>query len=87
MTNQSNNNTNSGFMGSAAVQGNSLMQYVRAMEPATIEQLSRPVSGDVLQAMEHNIKDLVTLTPSIETNEQQPWQITTLTDYNPATPG
>ncbi|MEO0352045.1 MAG: DUF760 domain-containing protein [Cyanobacteria bacterium P01_A01_bin.15] len=64
MTNQSNNNTNSGFMGSAAVQGNSLMQYVRAMEPATIEQLSRPVSGDVLQAMEHNIIGMLGGLPS-----------------------
>ena len=64
MTNQSNNNTNSGFMGSAAVQGNSLMQYVRAMEPATIAQLSRPVSGDVLQAMEHNIIGMLGGLPS-----------------------
>ncbi|MBT9314176.1 DUF760 domain-containing protein [Leptothoe spongobia] len=57
MTNQSNNSTNSdsGFMGGAAVQGNSLMQYVQSMEPETIAQLSRPVSGDVMQAMEHNI--------------------------------
>ncbi|MEM7796754.1 MAG: DUF760 domain-containing protein [Cyanobacteria bacterium P01_C01_bin.118] len=55
MTNQSNNNTNSGFIGGAAVQGNSLMQYVQAMEPETIAQLSRPVSTDVMQAMEHNI--------------------------------
>ena len=55
MTNQSNNNTNSGFIGGAAVQGNSLMQYVQSMEPETIAQLSRPVSTDVMQAMEHNI--------------------------------
>ena len=55
MTNQSNNNTNSGFIGGAAVNGNSLMQYVQSMEPETIAQLSRPVSKDVMQAMEHNI--------------------------------
>ncbi|MGD1856240.1 MAG: DUF760 domain-containing protein [Leptolyngbyaceae cyanobacterium] len=55
MTNQDNNNTNSGFIGGAAVQGNSLMQYVQSMEPETIAQLSHPVSGDVMQAMEHNI--------------------------------
>lgn len=55
MTNQSNNNTNSEFIGGAAVQGNSLMQYVQSMEPETIAQLSRPVSNDVMQAMEHNI--------------------------------
>lgn len=55
MTNQSNNNTNSEFIGGAAVQGNSLMQYVQSMEPETIAHLSRPVSNDVMQAMEHNI--------------------------------
>ena len=55
MTNQSDNNTNSGFMGGAAVQGNSLMQYVQSMEPETIAKLSHPVSGEVMQAMEHNI--------------------------------
>ncbi|MFG6103071.1 bestrophin family ion channel [Leptothoe sp. EHU-05/26/07-4] len=32
----------------------------------------------ICQTMEHNIQDLITLTPSIEKNEQQPWQITTL---------
>lgn len=55
MTNQSNNDTNSGFIGGAAVNGNSFMQYVQSMEPETIAQLSRPVSKDVMQAMEHNI--------------------------------
>ena len=55
MTNQSNNDINSGFTGGAAVQGNSLMQYVQSMEPEMIAQLSRPVSNDVMQAMEHNI--------------------------------
>ncbi len=55
MTNRSDNNANSGFVGGAAVKGNSLMQYVQSMEPETIAKLSRPVSGDVMQAMEHNI--------------------------------
>lgn len=32
----------------------------------------------ICQAMEHNIRDLMTLTPSIEKNESQPWQITGL---------
>ena len=32
----------------------------------------------ICQAMERNIQDLTTLKPSIETNEQQPWQITAL---------
>ena len=64
MTNESNNNTNSGFMGGAAVQGNSLMQYVQSMEPEMIAQLSRPVSGDVMQAMELNIIALLGGLPS-----------------------
>lgn len=55
MTNRSNNDTNAEFMGGAAVQGNSLMQYVQSMEPETVAKLSRPVSTDVMQAMEHNI--------------------------------
>lgn len=64
MTNQSNNNTNSGFLGGAAVKGNSLMQYVQSMEPETIAQLSRPVSGDVMQVMEHNIISMLGGLPS-----------------------
>lgn len=32
----------------------------------------------ICQTMERNIQDLITLTPSIETTEHQPWQITTL---------
>ena len=32
----------------------------------------------ICQTMERNIQDLITLTPSIEKKEQQPWQITTL---------
>ena len=32
----------------------------------------------ICQTMERNIQDLITLTPSIEKNEQQPWQITAL---------
>lgn len=64
MTNQSNNNMNSdaGFMGGAA--GNSLMQYVQSMEPEMIAQLSRPVSSDVTQAMEHNIIGMLGGLPS-----------------------
>lgn len=64
MTNQSNDSTNPGFMGGAALQGNPLMQYVQAMEPETIAQLSRPVSSDVMQAMEHNIIALLGGLPS-----------------------
>ncbi|ESA39077.1 hypothetical protein N836_29425 [Leptolyngbya sp. Heron Island J] len=64
MTNQSNDNTNAGFMSGAALQDNSLMQYVQSMEPETIAQLSRPVSTDVMQAMEHNIIALLGGLPS-----------------------
>lgn len=64
MANQSNNNTDSGFMGGAAVKGNSLMQYVQSMEPEMIAKLSRPVSGDVMQAMEHNIIGMLGGLPS-----------------------
>lgn len=66
MTNQFNNNVNaeSGFMGDATVQGNSLMQYVQSMEPETIAKLSRPVSGDVMQAMEQNIVAMLGGLPS-----------------------
>ncbi|MEA5462422.1 bestrophin family protein [Leptothoe sp. PORK10 BA2] len=34
--------------------------------------------NEICQTMERNIQDLITLTPSIETNEQQAWQITAL---------
>ncbi len=63
MTNQSNQNQNSGFMG-GVVRDNSLIQYVQSMEPETIAQLSRPVSGDVKQAMEHNIIGMLGGLPS-----------------------
>ena len=64
MTNQSNDGTNPEFIGGAALQDNSLMQYVQSMEPETIAQLSRPVSPDVMQAMEHNIIALLGGLPS-----------------------
>jgi hypothetical protein len=38
---------------------NSLLEYVQAMSPETVAQLSRPVSSDVMQAMEHNIIGLL----------------------------
>ncbi|HEY9734979.1 MAG TPA: DUF760 domain-containing protein [Trichocoleus sp.] len=38
---------------------NSLLQYVQAMSPDTIAQLSRPVSSEVMQVMEHNIIGLL----------------------------
>jgi hypothetical protein len=47
-------------------QGNSnaLLDYVQAMSPETVAQLSRPVSPDVMQAMEHNIIGLLGGLPS-----------------------
>lgn len=38
---------------------NTLLQYVQAMGPETIAQLSRPVSAEVMQVMEHNIIGLL----------------------------
>lgn len=38
---------------------NSLMQYVHAMSPETIAQLSNPTSSEVQQMMEHNIIGLL----------------------------
>lgn len=40
------------------------MQYVQAMEPETIAQLSRPVSPEVMQVMENNIVGLLGGLPS-----------------------
>lgn len=39
--------------------GNSLMQYVHAMSPETIAQLSNPSSSEVQQMMENNIIGLL----------------------------
>jgi hypothetical protein len=44
--------------------GNSLMQYVHAMSPETIAQLSNPASTEVQQMMEHNIIGLLGGLPS-----------------------
>lgn len=44
--------------------GNSLMQYVHAMSPETIAQLSNPSSMEVQQMMEHNIMGLLGGLPS-----------------------
>lgn len=43
---------------------NSLLQYVQAMAPDTIAQLSNPVSADVFHVMEHNIVGLLGGLPS-----------------------
>lgn len=56
-------NTSSFFDGKHE-KGNALLQYVQAMSPETIAQLSRPVSPDVMQVMEHNIIGLLGGLPS-----------------------
>lgn len=45
--------------GSQTESANALLQYVQAMGPETIAQLSRPVSSEVMQVMEHNIIGLL----------------------------
>ena len=50
--------------GSKQESSNSLLEYVQAMSPDTVAQLSRPVSQDVMQAMEHNIIGLLGGLPS-----------------------
>lgn len=52
------------FLGGKQDRGNALLQYVQAMSPETIAQLSRPVSSDVMQVMEHNIIGLLGGLPS-----------------------
>ena len=49
---------------SASTQSNSLLQYVQAMSPETIAQLSNPASNEVMQVMEHNIIGLLGGLPS-----------------------
>ena len=39
--------------------GNALLDYVQSMSPETVAQLSRPVSSEVMQVMEHNIIGLL----------------------------
>lgn len=54
----------SDFSEQDADQRNALLRYVQAMGPETIAHLSRPVSSDVMQAMEHNIIGLLGGLPS-----------------------
>lgn len=61
--NNSSGNTPS-FFGGKHENGNALLQYVQAMTPETVAQLSRPVSSEVMQAMEHNIVGLLGGLPS-----------------------
>ncbi|MBD0269588.1 DUF760 domain-containing protein [Pseudanabaena sp. FACHB-2040] len=50
---------NSGNSGGHTESANALLQYVQAMGPETIAHLSRPVSSEVMQVMEHNIIGLL----------------------------
>ncbi len=52
------------FLGSQRSDGNALLKYVNSMSPDTIAQLSRPLSPDVMQVMEHNIIGLLGGLPS-----------------------
>ena len=49
----------SDFWESQKENGNDLLEYVQSMSPETVSQLSRPVSSDVMQAMEHNVMGLL----------------------------
>lgn len=62
MNNPSGNNQS--FFGGKRETGNALLQYVQAMSPETVAQLSRPVSSEVMQAMEQNIIGLLGGLPS-----------------------
>ncbi|NER78530.1 MAG: DUF760 domain-containing protein [Leptolyngbya sp. SIO1D8] len=57
MNNPSGNTPN--FFESTQDSTNNLLQYVQSMSPETIAQLSRPVSSEVMQVMEHNIIGLL----------------------------
>ena len=52
------------FTDSQSMTDNSLLNYVKAMDPETIAKLSQPDSSDVMQVMEHNIIGLLGGLPS-----------------------
>ncbi|MEO0808939.1 MAG: DUF760 domain-containing protein [Cyanobacteria bacterium J06643_4] len=52
------------FRESASTGENTLLQYVKTMDPDTITQLSRPDSSEVMQVMEHNVVGLLGGLPS-----------------------
>ncbi|NET30537.1 MAG: DUF760 domain-containing protein [Cyanothece sp. SIO1E1] len=53
-----------GLFSDEAEAKNSLLQYVQAMSPEMIAQLSKPSSSEVLQVIEHNIIGLLGGLPS-----------------------
>ena len=52
------------FWESQKESSNNLLEYVQSMSPETVSQLSRPVSQEVMQAMEHNVIGLLGGLPS-----------------------
>jgi hypothetical protein len=52
------------FMDSKFSKDNSLLSYVKTMDPETITQLSRPASAEVMQVIEHNVIGLLGGLPS-----------------------
>lgn len=52
------------FRESGSTGENTLLQYVKTMDPDTITQLSRPDSSEVMQVMEHNVVGLLGGLPS-----------------------
>jgi len=49
----------SGFFDGESENGNLLWQYVQGLSPETVNQLSKPTSGEVFQIMERNIIGLL----------------------------
>lgn len=54
------------FTDSKPMTDNSLLKYVKTMDPDTITQLSKPDSSDVMQVMEHNVIGLLGGLPSAQ---------------------
>lgn len=54
------------FTDAKSVTENSLLKYVKMMDPETITQLSRPDSSEVMQVMEHNVIGLLGGLPSAQ---------------------
>jgi Protein of unknown function (DUF760) len=52
------------FFNSESETSDLLWQYVKALSPETVSQLSKPTSGEVLQVMERNIVGLLGNLPS-----------------------
>ncbi|MGK7890630.1 MAG: DUF760 domain-containing protein [Leptolyngbyaceae cyanobacterium] len=62
--NEQSNHVPSFFAGEDSVDNDSLWEYVRAMSPETVSQLSKPLSPEVFQVMERNIVGMLGQLPS-----------------------